>query len=254
MAMSAVQSDISTPSQGIQVIARAAAVLRVLKEDSEGLSLGQIAARVGLPRSTVQRIINALLAEKLVMMVAPARGYRLGPEIQALAASCRAYVADMVRPYIAALAQKTGETVDLAELRHDHMAFIDQVIGTQRLRTVATVGEEFPLVSTANGKASLALLDDECLLRLVARELPAGKRAEKDFLRELAAVRRQGCAYDLGQHTPGISAVGAAFRDSNQQIYAVSIPVPTPRFVEHQAALTGHLLATVREIQSLFEP
>ena len=37
--------------------------LRVLK-DSDGLSLGQIAERVGLPRSTVQRIVNALLAER----------------------------------------------------------------------------------------------------------------------------------------------------------------------------------------------
>lgn len=38
----------------------AAAILCVLKDDNEGLSLGKIAGRVGLARSTVQRIVNAM--------------------------------------------------------------------------------------------------------------------------------------------------------------------------------------------------
>jgi len=42
---------------GIQVIARAATILRLLKINRSGLSLGQIAAQVDLPRSTVQRIV-----------------------------------------------------------------------------------------------------------------------------------------------------------------------------------------------------
>jgi DNA-binding IclR family transcriptional regulator len=42
---------------GIQVIARAATILRLLKTNQSGLSLGQIAAQADLPRSTVQRIV-----------------------------------------------------------------------------------------------------------------------------------------------------------------------------------------------------
>ena len=49
----------------VQVIARAAAILRTVGEDGGGLSLGQIAQRVGLARSTVQRIVNALEAERV---------------------------------------------------------------------------------------------------------------------------------------------------------------------------------------------
>src|SRR5438132_5068512 len=44
----------------VQVIARAAAILRALEEEPAGLSLGQIAQRVALARSTVQRIVAAL--------------------------------------------------------------------------------------------------------------------------------------------------------------------------------------------------
>ena len=50
----------------IQVIARAAAILRTLENQAAGLSLGQIAQRVNLARSTVQRIVAALQAEKLL--------------------------------------------------------------------------------------------------------------------------------------------------------------------------------------------
>ncbi|HWE77543.1 MAG TPA: helix-turn-helix domain-containing protein, partial [Pseudolabrys sp.] len=39
----------------VQVIARAATILRALEEENTGLSLGQIAQRVNLARSTVQR-------------------------------------------------------------------------------------------------------------------------------------------------------------------------------------------------------
>ena len=41
----------------VQVIARAATILRALEEENAGLSLGQIAQRVNLARSTVQRIV-----------------------------------------------------------------------------------------------------------------------------------------------------------------------------------------------------
>ena len=98
----------STGSQGVQVIARAADILRVLKHDNEGLSLGQIAERVSLPRSTVQRIINALLAERLVMAATAEGGLRLGPEIQALAAAGRINVAELIHPILSDLARQTG--------------------------------------------------------------------------------------------------------------------------------------------------
>jgi IclR family acetate operon transcriptional repressor len=51
------------PQGQVQVIARAAAILRALEDEAAGLSLGQIAQRVNLARSTVQRIVAALEAD-----------------------------------------------------------------------------------------------------------------------------------------------------------------------------------------------
>src|ERR1700757_4245859 len=65
----------------VQVIARAAHILRALEGEDAGLSLGQIAARVGLARSTVQRIVASLETEKLLIAASPNGRVRLGPAI-----------------------------------------------------------------------------------------------------------------------------------------------------------------------------
>ena len=101
-----------TSSQGIQVIARAAAILRVMKDDNSGLSLGQIADRTRLARSTVQRIVNALADEGLVMTGERGGSLRLGPEIQAMASASRSDITDLLT--VASSVLYYGETVDLA--------------------------------------------------------------------------------------------------------------------------------------------
>lgn len=62
----------------IQVIASAAGVLRALEGEPAGLSLGQIAKRVNLARSTVQRIVYALSAQHLLIAATPTSSVRLG--------------------------------------------------------------------------------------------------------------------------------------------------------------------------------
>jgi DNA-binding IclR family transcriptional regulator len=121
-----------TGRSGIQVIARAAAVLRALKDDPSGLSLGQIAERAGLPRSTVQRIVAALQDERLVIAQSMGNGVRLGPELHALARAARYNIVDRCRPYLAHLRDSLGETVDLSVLRGGQMIFLDQVPGSHR--------------------------------------------------------------------------------------------------------------------------
>jgi DNA-binding IclR family transcriptional regulator len=246
--------DDSDSKTGIQVIARAAAILRSLKNESDGLSLGEIAEKVGLPRSTVQRIVGALQAEQFVIAANPDRGIRLGPELGALAESSRIDVLDMLRPYIVDLAKRTKETVDLAVLRGKRLIFVDQIPGTHRLRTISFVGETFPLCDTANGKACLAKLGDKQIQSLLAQELPAladDPVQLQAFNAEIQDIRSTGIAYDRDQHTDGISAVGAAFYDHQSDLYAISIPTPSGRFRSHEKNLAEQLHRTLEQIVAL---
>lgn len=238
----------------VQVIARAATILRALEDENAGLSLGQIAQRVNLARSTVQRIVAALECEKLVIAATPNGRVRLGPAILRLAASVRSDFIALARPFLERLSQELHETVDLSTVKKDHLIFIDQVIGSQRLRTVSAVGETFPLHCTANGKAYLAQLSDAAIEKLIGRAYEA--RTPKTFtriealLKELAAVRRTGVAYDREEHTLGISAAGVALRDPLGNAVAISVPVPSQRFKEHEAAIAERLAAAKRAMEA----
>ncbi|MUZ76108.1 helix-turn-helix domain-containing protein [Agrobacterium vitis] len=239
---------------GIQVIARAAAILRSLKNEGDGLSLGQIADRVGLPRSTVQRIVSALQAEQFVIAASPDRGIRLGPEIGALAESARIDVLEMLRPYLVDLARRTKETVDLAIFRSKRLVFVDQIPGTHRLRTVSFVGESFSICNTANGKACLAKLSDKQVLARLAEELPNVAEdpvSLRAYQEEIEAVRATGIAFDRDQHTVGISAVGGAFYDLQGDLYAISVPTPSSRFETHEKQLVEELGRSLAQIVGL---
>jgi DNA-binding IclR family transcriptional regulator len=243
-----------TEKSQVQVIARAAAILHALEDETSGLSLGQIAQRVGLARSTVQRIVAALETEKLVIAASPNGRVRLGPTILRLAASVRTDFNALARPFLVKLSGELRETVDLATVKRDHLVFIDQVIGSQRLRTVSAVGETFPLYCTANGKAYLAELDDRAIERLIGRTYEA--RTPKTLIRldalldDLRAVRRTGVAYDREEHTLGICAAGVALRDPIGNFVAISVPAPTQRFAEHKALIAERLLATKRALEA----
>lgn len=236
--------DRSAARGGIQVIARAAAIMRTLKETPGGMSLGQIAERVELPRSTVQRIVQALQKERLVITSGTPGGVRLGPELHALAGAAHFNIVDQLRPFLQELVEETGETVDLSVLRGGRMIFLDQVQGTHRLRAVSSVGEVFPVTSTANGRACLALMSDPEAQRQAETEWDrlGVPRDWPGLSKALTKARAHGLAEDHDDHTEGISALGIAFTDAAGDLHAVSIPVPTPRFEQQKANVTTALL------------
>ena len=238
----------------VQVIARAATILRALEDENAGLSLGQIAQRVNLARSTVQRIVAALEAEKLVIAATPNGRVRLGPTILRLAASVRSDFITLARPLLEQLSEELHETVDLSTVKKDHLVFIDQVIGSQRLRAVSAVGDTFPLYCTANGKAYLAQLSDTAVEALIGRayetRTPKTLTRLDALLADLKAVRRNGVAYDREEHTLGICAVGVAFHDPLGNAVAISVPVPSQRFAHRQALIAERLIATKNKLEN----
>jgi DNA-binding IclR family transcriptional regulator len=246
----AVEDGESATGLGVQVIARAASVLRALENRPEGLSLGQIAKEVGLARSTVQRIVAALAAERFVAEAQPGRGVRIGPGLARIAASLGSSSAELLRPSLMALSEQVGETVDLSILSGGSAVFVDQIPGKQRLVALSAIGERFPLHCTANGKAMLACFASEDAAALIEKSVaahedhPLEDRAK--LLKEIETARRKHLAYDLGEHDVGIGAVGVATLDSFGRPVAVSIPAPTHRFAARRDELSKALI-TFRE-------
>lgn len=245
--------DIENGRSGIQVIARAATILRVLKDNPGGMSLGQIASASALPRSTVQRIVGALQAERFVIAEANGGGLRLGPELGALAEATRYNIVEQCRILLTELTQMTGETSDLSVMRGGTMIFLDQVPGTHRLRTVSSVGEVFPMTSTANGRACLARLPRDEAIDIARTEW--ARRGIAPDLGALNAmldeIQNTGLAYDRDEHTDGICAIGFAFRDWVGDLHAISVPVPSSRFRQQMPVIENAIRKMKRHVEEM---
>lgn len=253
-----VQALEQAPGNSVQVIARAASVLRALEGEQAGLSLAQIAERVNLARSTVQRIVDALRAEQFVIAATPTSGVRLGPALVRLAAGASIDFDQITRPVMAKLSQQLGETVDLSVLKGFSAVFTDQIQGAHRLRAVSAAGETFPLHCTANGKALLSIMPRATLdqyLRLPLPRMTINTISKPAELRSaIEACARTGVAFDNEEHTEGICAVGTAFFDPLGRSLALSVPVPTPRFKKMKNDLVAQILHARAAILGTFRP
>ncbi|HEY0183378.1 MAG TPA: IclR family transcriptional regulator [Rhodopila sp.] len=219
---------------GIQSIARAAAVLRALSQQQRNMSLGDIAAVVGLPRSTVQRIVQALQQERLVATGgACGPGVRLGPALAELAGAIRLDVVRVARPHLQTLFETLRETVDISRAQDREVQFLEQFVSDRELRAVPRKDASLSLHCMANGKALLAAMSDAEVERLMGPVLPAATPRSitslPALLAELAEVRRTGFAYDRQELTDGICAVGTPIEAGGPR-YAVSVAVPEYRF------------------------
>ncbi|MGH3493112.1 MAG: IclR family transcriptional regulator [Sciscionella sp.] len=252
-------SDTKSPtdgrSTGVQVIMRAARILRTLNGEHLGLTPSEVAARVDLSRSTVHRILVTLEGEGLVAAGATPGRYRLGPELTRLAGSERGELRYWVRPFLEQLSLEVNETVDLAVLIQDRVVFVDQIAAPRRLVAVSTVGATFPAHCTANGKALLATLSDEHLVRILPERFtllqPNGAQTRDELMEELREVRRTGLAYDHEEHTAGISAIGSVVCDPFNAVAAVTVPLPSQRYDGNEERIAAALLRTCARISEM---
>lgn len=246
--------EADSDTSGKQVIARAAAVLKTLEGQAQGLTIAEITRASDLPRTTAQRIVTALQAQQMV--VAVDSRIRLGPAITRLAGSTFLDVVGIARPHIEALSRETRETVNLSVLRGNHAVLVDQVPSDHQLRVVTSVGTALELPCTAHGKALLAeMSDDEIQQRLGAgweRKTPRTIATMAALAKELAVIRRAGVSYDDGEHLVGVSGVGITFSTSTVERYALSVVMPAVRFEAARSEITNGIREAAAAVAACF--
>jgi DNA-binding IclR family transcriptional regulator len=236
----------------IQVIARAARILRALHDEPGGLPLARLAAEVGLPRTTVYRIVQSLSSEGFVLAPPDDRNIRIGPELGRLGATPEAEFMRVCHAFMEELATEVVETVDLAVLQGFDIRFVDHIPAPQRLRAGTVVGDVFPGYCTANGKALLATLPTEVIVAALPKRLPAHTShtitSRAALLRELDEVRQQGYAFDREEHMERICAVGVALSDSAGARASLTIAAPAERFYGREEELVPAILRSQSKI------
>ncbi|HEY5168055.1 MAG TPA: IclR family transcriptional regulator [Thermoleophilia bacterium] len=238
---------------GVQVLSRAALLLRELSTAPEGLTPIALADRVGLPRSTCYRIVGALCQEGL-MRLAPSGKLHIGAGLIGIAAAGRRELRRDAAPHLKRLSLELHETVELVVLDGDEALFTDQYVPQRSLRVVAEIGDRFPLYCTACGKALLAELPRAEAERLIPDPIKAVTRHtnldRRVLFEEIDVVRATGVAYDHQEHTLGVSAVGAAVHDPGGSMAAITVAMPAARLEGREERIAEALLRARDDIQA----
>jgi DNA-binding IclR family transcriptional regulator len=201
--LSRYRGDHGRRSYYVKSVARAAAILKAF-EESETLSLAQLAETVDLPKPTVLRLASTL--EQFGLLERRIDGfYCLGLRFVSIAhrVLSRGFP-QAARPFMHELWRVFGHTVNLAVLVEGEMLFVDVLESRHNVRVVSPVGAREPVHATALGKAVAAQLDpaacDQIFLNnpldaLTPQTITSRARLDE----ELLLTRQRGFATDLGE-------------------------------------------------------
>ncbi|MBO0828935.1 MAG: IclR family transcriptional regulator [Streptosporangiales bacterium] len=211
---------------GVRSVDRALTVLQTIAKNGD-LPMTEIAAAVGVHKSTAFRLLGTLEARGMVERTADRGTYRLGQGVMQLAAAAngRRYdLTSVARPVCERLAEQVGETVNLAVPDGDAVVSVDQVIGTAAVTTVNWVGQRTPMHATAAGKLFLAEQDRAARRRRPYRRYTEHTVVDPAELRShLSKVREQGYATTLEEHEVGLVGVAAPVRSFDGAVVAALV-------------------------------
>jgi DNA-binding IclR family transcriptional regulator len=248
----------AVPSQ-VQSVDRAIAILYLLAERGrDGLGVTEVAAELGVHKSTAFRLIVALENGDLVEQIEERGKYHLGRGIVRLAGATTAQLelSTESRPVCRRLAAELGETVNLAIADTGEVTNVLQEYGSSAVSGRNWTGQRTPMHATASGKVLLAWADDESVKEALAGDLieyTPGTITDAPALEaELRKVRDQGWASTTEEFELGLNAVAAPVRNaSGDVVAAVGVSGPSYRLtLESFADVAAHLLAGGREIST----
>ncbi|WP_176079810.1 IclR family transcriptional regulator [Paraburkholderia tropica] len=223
--------NVKNPSD-IGSIERAFELLRLLATAGRyGLALTQLSESSGLPHSTVHRLLQRLIRQRMVSQRESNKRYILGPlsfEL-GLAASQIFDLREPCRPILRRLADEIGDTVYLTVRSGYESVCEDRFEGASAIRVVTIdVGSRRPLGLGAGGLAILASLPEEELGPTIAlinnRYGALANLQEKTLHSAVAACRRRGFSLIRSQVTLGTTAVGVPILDTlDNPVAAISV-------------------------------
>lgn len=243
----------------VQSLRRAVAILRTFAIDTPELGVTEISNRVGLHKSTTFRLLSTLISEGLVSQNPETGRYRLGVGLIELAGRVlvHADLRQVARRYMRLLAEKVGETVNLAVLDGSESLNLEQSVPRGRLvANHGWVGRRTPAHATSTGKVLLAWLEPDNLEALLVSPLevyaPNTITDVDTLLAELDSVRQAGYAVGHEEYEVGLNAVAAPIRDYNDQVIAaVSASGPSYRLsAEHFEAVSKDVTDTAEAISA----
>jgi IclR family acetate operon transcriptional repressor len=233
----------SEDSSPLSTVDKAIDVLFHLHAAQEPCGVTALARALDAPKSSVHRLLSALVRRGLVEREAGGR-YRPGVGLMALGLGVleREPVVVAARPVLEAAADAIGETFFLVGARAGALIVLEKAEGTGFLRAAPRVGGSVPVHATAVGKLYLALdpgqiAEDPVDAWQVFTEQTL---IDGDALRaEVEAVRASELASNRDEWIAGLTVLAAPIRIGERLVGAVALAASSPRVSELGEQILG---------------
>ncbi|MBO9520885.1 MAG: IclR family transcriptional regulator [Nocardioidaceae bacterium] len=220
-------------------------LLTLLGSRDQPFTALEIAAEVGIPKSSTHQLLNYLATRDVVRYDPVQRTWGLGVAVFQLGAAYkRSRPLEVVgRGILVDVAQATSTTTHLAVLEGRDVLYVDkqqQRTGTGTTQLVTETGVRLPAHLTAVGRALLSTFSDERLTELYrdyefVRRTSLGPESLTELLRDLARVRADGFAIESGLTTAGITCLAApVFEQGPEAVAALGITFVTDQMSPEQ--------------------
>jgi DNA-binding IclR family transcriptional regulator len=218
--------------ESLKSLTKVSRVLDCFTTSRRALSLAEICAETGYPRSTTHRLLAAMREVGFVEQDRERDFYRLGLRLFELGNTVLANLElhREGRSIVDALHRLTTRAVHLAVFDGHRAVVIQRTEAEPMLSN--TMVENSPVHCTSVGKAILAYQPDEIVERIIGAGLERFTETtitERDaFLAELDTTRERGYAIDNSEHQPGLRCIGAPIRNQHGVVFAgISVSAPS---------------------------
>jgi IclR family acetate operon transcriptional repressor len=230
-------------------VAKALGIVDILAANADnGVSLAELSAMLGMPKSSTHRYLATLIELGLAERNNLDR-FQLGTKVIELAGSflAKSDLRNESQPILAELAEKSGETIHLAVPSGIEVVYIAKMESRHAWGMLSHIGSRLPMYCTALGKAILSVNDKGLYPDLLAEPLksltPHTITSPQALETELALIRSRGFAIDDEENEIGICCVGAPIIDyTGFAIAAISISGPQERMDRERCIQFGPLV------------
>jgi len=231
-----------TDAGTVRALDRGIQLLRILAKDG-GVGLTDLALRVGLPPSSVHRLLMTLQRSGVVAFQEATQEWCVGVEAFRIGNSfvARNNIVEAGLTVMRRLVGETGETANIAISDGGHVVFLAQIETPNPIRAFFSPGTRAPMHASGIGKVLLAELerkDVESILQSVGlpEYTPKTLTSPQDLFEELETIRRRGWSLDDEERYTGMRCIAAPIYDAKgSAIAGISISGPTERLSDEMA-------------------
>lgn len=220
----------------------------------------EIAAQVGLHKSTAHRLLATLESRGFVQRDPQNGLYRLGLSLLRLIHVTLNHddMLQLAIPYVQKLSEAFEENVHLAVLDETNVVYVHIMESHQRVKLAAALGQSLPAHATASGKAILAFLPEEELRDILAKGMVRYTQnticSVEEFFENRLRIMERGYAVSNQEFENDINALAVPVLDAgNYPVASISIAGPAYRLTKERILeIAPSLLSAVHELSQEF--